>query len=104
MIKAKDLCLVLVDVAIEGFIRKPPPTGTQLVELPTLQETQPLVEEVLSLDNEVKAQSEEVEEETEEESTIGLVCDEDFEIFYHKNMIEDVASTSRPATVVIIKD
>ena len=45
-----------------------------------------------------------VDEETEEESTIGLVCDEDFEIFYHKNMIEDVASTSRPATVVIIED
>ena len=104
VIKAENPCLVLVDVVVEGFIQKPPFVGTQLVELPTLQETQPLVEEVLSLDNEVKAQSEEVEEETEEESTKGLVCDEDFEIFYHKNMIEDVASTSRPATVVIIED
>ena len=103
MIKAENPCLILVDVVVEGFIQKPF-VGTQLVELPTLQETQPLVEEVLSLDNEVKAQSEEVEEETEEESTKGLVCDEDFEIFYHKNMIEDVASISRPATVVIIED
>ena len=54
--KAENPCLVLVDVVVEGFTQKPPLVGTQLVELPTLQETQPLVEEVLSLDNEVKAQ------------------------------------------------
>lgn len=78
MIKAKDLCLVLVDVAIEGFIRKPPPTGTQLVELPTLTETQPSVKEVISLNDEVEDQSEEVEEEIKEENTESLVYDENF--------------------------
>ena len=39
VIKAKDQRLALVDVAVEGFIQKPPPAGSQLVELPTLTET-----------------------------------------------------------------
>lgn len=83
MIKAKDACLSLVDVAVEGFIRKPPPAGTQLVELLTLQETHPVVEEVASLDDKAETQSKEVEEESKEESTESLVWDEDFEVFYH---------------------
>ena len=37
VIKAKDARLALIDVAIEGFIWKPPLAGTQLMELPTLQ-------------------------------------------------------------------
>ena len=39
VIKAKDQRLTLVDVVVEWFIRKPPFTGTQLVELPILTET-----------------------------------------------------------------
>ena len=39
VIKAKDQRLALVDVAVKGFIQKPPHAGTQLVELPTLTET-----------------------------------------------------------------
>ena len=93
MIKAKDLCFALVDVAIEGFIRRPPFADTQLVELPTLQETHPMVEEVASSDDEVEAQFKEIEEETEEESTESLVWDKDFEVFYHQDKTEDVAST-----------
>ena len=75
VIKAKDSRLARVDMPIEGFIRKPSPTGTQLIELPTPQVTQPLVEgeKIISLDNEAKAQSEEVEEEAEEESSEILV-------------------------------
>nr|POE54659.1 hypothetical protein CFP56_47300 [Quercus suber] len=68
------------------------------------RETQPLVEEVISSNDEVEAQFEEVEEETEEENTKSLICDEDFEIFYHQDVTEDVASTSRPATSVISED
>jgi len=42
------------------------------VELSTLIETQHLVEEVISLEDVVKAQSKEIEEESEEESTGSL--------------------------------
>ena len=75
VIKAKDSRLARVDMPIEGFIRKPSPTGTQLIELPTPQVTQPLVEgeKIISLDNEAEAQSEEVEEEAKEESSEILV-------------------------------
>ena len=95
VIKTKDQRLALVDVAVEGFIQKPPPVGTQLMELPTLTETQHLVEEVISSDNVVKAQSKEIEEEFEEESIESLLHDEDFEIFYHWDSTEDIVSTSK---------
>nr|POF00122.1 hypothetical protein CFP56_19084 [Quercus suber] len=74
------------------------------MELPTLQKTQPLVEELTSLDDEVEAHSEEIEEETEEESTESLVCDENFEIFYHQDMTEDVAFTSIMVTIAVSED
>ena len=86
------------------IIQKSPPTGTQLTELPTLQQTQPLVEEVTSSDDKIEAHLEEIEEETEEESTESLVCDEDFEIFYHQDMTKDVAFTSILVTVVVSED
>ena len=38
VIKARDSCLILVDVAIEGFIHKPPLEGMQLVKLPTFKD------------------------------------------------------------------
>nr|POE82030.1 hypothetical protein CFP56_43190 [Quercus suber] len=75
MIKAKDSCLARVDVVVEGFIRKPPHTETQLTELPNPQVAQPLAvgEEIISSDDEAKAQSEEVKEEAKEESFEILV-------------------------------
>ena len=83
VIKAKGSRLILVDMAVEGFIWKSPFAGTELAKLPTLQETQTLVEEVTFSDDEVDAHSKEIEEDTKEESIESLVCDEDFEIFYH---------------------
>ena len=73
-IKAQDSRLALVDVAIEGYISKPPPEGTQLVELPTFKDSQPIIEEITSLD-------EEAEDNTSEEDIENPVRDEDFEIF-----------------------
>nr|POE55882.1 hypothetical protein CFP56_66003 [Quercus suber] len=91
-------------MTVEGFIRKPPHVGTQLVELPTLTKTQPSVEEVVSSDDEVKAQSKEVEEETKEESIESLIHDVHFEIFYDRDMTEDLVSTLRSVTVAISED
>ena len=71
VIKAKVSCLVLIDVAIKRFIGKPPPAKTQLVQLLDQPETQPLVMEITSSDNEA----------------------EDFEVFYHPDVTEDIAST-----------
>ena len=48
MIKARDLRLAIVDVAVEGFIQKPPPTRTRLVELPFFKDPQSLAEEIIS--------------------------------------------------------
>ena len=103
VIKAKDQRLALVNVAVEGFIRKLPPIGIQLVELPTLTKTQHLVEEVISLNDEVKAQSKEIEEESEEESSESLLHDKDFEIFSHRDSTKDVVSSSKPATVELVR-
>ena len=63
-----------------------------------------MVEEVTSSDDKIEAHLEEIEEETEEESTESLVCDEDFEIFYHQDMTKDVAFTSILVTVVVSED
>ena len=38
MIKSRDARLALVDMAIEGFIQKPPSASTQPIELPTLRD------------------------------------------------------------------
>ena len=64
VIKARDSHLARVDVAVEGFTRKPPLIGMQLVELPTFKDPQPIVEEITSLDE---------EDETSEEGTESLV-------------------------------
>ena len=36
VIKAKDLRLALIDVAVPGFLTQPPPSSTQDVQLPAL--------------------------------------------------------------------
>ena len=63
-----------------------------------------MVKEVISSNEEVEAQFEEIEEETKEESTENLVRDEDFEIFYHPDMTEDIASMSKPIAVTVSED
>ena len=103
VIKARDSYLALVDVAVEGFIQKPPPAGTQPVDLPTFKNPQPIVEEILSSDEEVETQSEKVEEDTSGESTESLVHDEDFEVFYHPDETEDIASSSR-LTIALVSE
>ena len=35
MIRAKDLRLALIDVAVPGFLTKPPPSSTQDAQLPS---------------------------------------------------------------------
>ena len=64
VINAKDSHLALVDVAIKGFIWKPPLARTQPVELPVFIDPQPLAEEVISLDNEIETRYEGTKEET----------------------------------------
>ena len=61
------------------------------MKLPTLTKVQP----------EVEVQSEELEEEFEGESTESLVWDEDFEVLYHQDKIEDVAFASISSAVVV---
>jgi len=63
-------------VAVEGFIRKPPPSGTQFVELPMFKDPQQIVEEITSSNEEVETGT---EDSTSEESTESPVRDEDFE-------------------------
>ena len=63
-----------------------------------------MVKEVISSNEEVEAQSEEFEEETKEESTESLIRDEDFEIFYHPDVTEDIASMSKPIAVTVNED
>ena len=54
-------------MAIEGFIRKPSPEGTQVVELPTFKDPQLVVEEITSSDEEAEIEFEDniSEEDTE---------------------------------------
>ena len=71
VIKARDSRLALVDVAIKGFIRKPPPTGTQAVDLPTFKDPQPVAEVISSSDNKVETQSKAQSEEEKEDNCNG---------------------------------
>lgn len=57
VINARDSRLARVEVAVEGFIRKPLPAGTQLVELPMFKDPQPIAEEITSSDEEAEMQS-----------------------------------------------
>ena len=97
MIKARNSHLALVNVAIEGFIGKPPPEGTQVVELPTFKDPQPvelpnpenpqpIIEEITSLDEEDETELEDI---ALEEDIENLVRDKDFEIFYHTHATEE---------------
>ena len=53
------------------------------MELLVFTDPQPLIEEVISLDDELESQCKGTKEETQEESTESLIHDEDFEVFYH---------------------
>ena len=81
MIKARDSCLALVDVAIEGFIGKPPLEGTQVVELPTFKDPEPdelpipmnpqlVIEKITSSNKEKETKSEDIASEEDTENPI----------------------------------
>ena len=50
-----------------------------------------------------KAQSDEDEENESRESIESLVYDKDFEVFYHPDMTEDIASSSR-LTIALVSE
>lgn len=54
-------------------------------------------EEIIPSEDEAKVQF----EEAKEEGFQGIVCKEDFEVFYHPDVTEDVATTSTPAAIVV---
>ena len=101
IIKAQDSCLVLVDVAIEGFIHKPPLEGMQLVELPTFRDPQPIVEEITSSNEETKTR---FEDNNSEEDTENPVRDEDFEVFYCTDESEEEGLSPYPAAALVSED
>ena len=81
MIKARDSCLALVDVSIEGFIGKPPLEGTQVVELPTFKDPEPVelptpmnpqlvIEKITSSNKEEETKSEDIASEEDTENPI----------------------------------
>ena len=81
MIKARDSCLALVDVSIEGFIGKPPLEGTQVVELPTFKDPEPdelpipmnpqlVIEKITSSNKEKETKSEDIASEEDTENPI----------------------------------
>ena len=88
-------------MAVEGFFRKPPKLGTQLVKLPTFKDPQPVVEEITSSDKEAKTESEKAEDSTSKENTKSPVRDEDFEVFYHLDETKKEASNSQLATTLV---
>nr|POE92508.1 hypothetical protein CFP56_37952 [Quercus suber] len=102
IIKAKDTCLVKVDVAVEGFIQKAPPAKTQFVELLTQQVAQLIVEgeKIIPSKDEAEVQSKEAKNEGFE----SLVREEDFELFYHPGMTEDAMITFAPIVIAISTD
>ncbi|KAK9988415.1 hypothetical protein SO802_028654 [Lithocarpus litseifolius] len=98
VIKARDSRLALVDVVVEGFISKPLPEGTQLVELPTFKDPQSIVEEITSSDEEAEIES---EDNTLEENTENPVLDEDFKAFYHTNEIKEEGLSPHPVAALV---
>ena len=66
--------------------------GTQLVELPTFKDPQPIFEEITSSNE---------EDETSEEGTESLVWDEDFKVFYRTDKTKEEASCSCLAATLI---
>lgn len=85
-------------MAVVGFIRKPPPVGTQLVELSTFKDPQPIVEAITSSNAEAETKS---EDSTSEENTESPIRDEDFKVFYRTYEIEEEASNSHLAATLI---
>ena len=73
VIKAKNPCLARIDVAVEGFIKRPPPVGTLVVDL-TAQQVAQLIQTKEPIPSE-----EEQEKATKENSVVDL--EEDFKVF-----------------------
>ena len=86
VIKAKDLRLALIDVAVPGFLNKPPPSGTQDFQLPT-----PLAAKLLYFHEQPLPFDDEREEPSREPTQ--KVQDKDFEVFYQ----EDPKDSPTPA-------
>nr|POE97564.1 hypothetical protein CFP56_17083 [Quercus suber] len=101
VIKAQDYCLALVDVVIKGFIGKPPLEGTQVVELPTFENPQPVIEEITSLGKEAETKS---EDHTLKGDTEIPVRDKDFEIFYYTNAFEEERLNSQLTITLVSED
>ena len=85
-------------MCFSNIISKPPLAGTQLVELPTFKDPQPIVEEITSSDEEAETES---EDNTSEESTESLVRDEDLKVFYRTDKTKEEASCSRLVAALI---
>ena len=79
VIRAKEPRLALIDVAILGFLTKPPPSGTQDAQLLAL-----LVAKLLYSHEQAILFNEEPEECTPEPTQEDL--DKDFEIFYREDL------------------
>ena len=78
MIRAKELRLALIDVAIPGFFIKPPHSGTQAAQLPD-----PLAAKLLYSQEQAIPSEDEPEERIPEPTQEDL--DKDFEIFYRED-------------------
>lgn len=89
IIKAKDPWIARIDVAIEGFLTGPPPKGTQAIELTAHQVT-----DFIQVEEESIPSEEEQDETIREHSFINH--EEDFEVFYQPNPIDQSKSSSRP--------
>lgn len=78
MIRAKDLRLALIDVAVPGFLTKPPPSSTQDTQLPA-----PLAAKLLYSQEQPIPSDDEQEESIPEPTQEDL--DKDFEVFYQED-------------------
>ena len=87
MIKAKERKLAFIDIAILGFLNKPPPSSTPNAQLPSPLAAKLLYshEQPFPFDNEREEPSSEPTQE---------VRDKDFEIFYEENL-EDSPTLAR---------
>ena len=88
MIKAKDLRLALIDIAIPGFLTKPPPSGTQDAQLPA-----PFAAKLLYSQEQIIPSDDEQEEQAPEPTQEDL--DKDFEVFYQEAPEDSLATTCR---------
>ena len=84
-----------MDVAVEGFIKRPPPVGTLLVDLIAQQ-----VAQLIQAEEEPIPSEEEQKEVAKENSAVDL--EEDFKVFYRPTSPEGLETSSRPQPSVQI--